>query len=132
MNGYLDKHSVTSLGDMYIGKDKNFLIATGLRLIKEECKSPDKEAYIWNPKAPVPHAVVCANPDCKHIGPLFVKTLKTIESYFDMGAIPKGTYNHCKKLTKGLMEGGCNVIGDELISELCHKLNIQLDLTKDM
>ncbi len=129
MNGYLDKDTIASLGDMYVGKDKNFLIKNGIRLIKEECTLPDKEAFLWNPLAPVPYAIICANLDCKHIGPLFVTTHRNVKSDLDIGVVPKGKYSHCKKLTQALMEGGYNIIGDELSSELSAKLNIKLNST---
>jgi len=124
--GYLDKDSVTSLGDLYLGKDKNCLIADGLRLIREECKFPDKKAYLWNPIASVPHAIICAKPDCPFIGPLFVKTNRTVKSGLDMAVVPAGTYQHCKTLTKAFMKGGSAIIGEELISELIAKLGIEL------
>lgn len=127
-SGYLDEPSVIALGNMYVGKDKNALIANGLRLIKE-CKHMDKKAYIWDPKAKIPYAIICANLNCKYIGPFYVKTHRTIASDFEMGMVPPGTYSHCRKLTKELIEGGSNVLSDELITKLCEKLNIKSDLS---
>jgi hypothetical protein len=123
-SGYLDELSVIALGNMYVGKDKNSLIANGLSLIRE-CKSINKKAYIWDPKAQIPYAIICANLKCKHKGPFYVETHRTIETDFDMGMVPPGKYSHCRKLTKKLIESGSNVLSDELISKLCEKLNIK-------
>ena len=126
-NGYLDQPTVRALGDMYIGKDKSRLIADGIRLIGEACRNPGKEAYVWNPSAPVPYSIICAHQTCPEIGTFTVEAHKTIESELSMGMVPAGKYRHCKKLTKSLLEGAATILGAKLISELCDRLDIRMD-----
>jgi len=93
--------------------------------------TPNKKAYIWNPDARIPYAIICKNKDCPYFGGYSVVTYRTIEADFDLGIVPKGSYQYCRKLTKLLLKGGIEHLEDELVTELCKKLNINLELENE-
>ncbi len=122
--GCLDEHLVAALGEIFVGKDKKDLIEDGLQLITSGCDIPEKKAYLWNPKSPVPYAIICANLECKECGKLFVETFKDIESNLELGIVPKGGYRHCRKLTRKLLDLDAHVIGEELALEISKRLHL--------